>query len=100
MDELRVCAHGELVSNALEQLISTAAKLLDFFILADTWILALCASVSSLSRPGVNPSAHPVGRLDQLRPRRRTPDIRFTYVHSAGAAPTDPPLQLIFKSYR
>jgi len=60
----------ELVPNALEQLISAAAKLLDFILLADTCTLRLGQLFRS---SGVNSSAHPVSRLDQLRPRRRTP---------------------------
>ena len=72
VDGLSLCTvdERELVSNALEHFISAAAKLLDFFLLADTCTLRLGQLFGS---SGVDPSAHPVGRLDQLGPRRRTP---------------------------
>jgi len=72
VDGVSLCTvdERELVPNALEQLISAAAKLLDFILLADTCTLRLGQLFGS---SGVNSSAHPVGRLDQLRPRRRTP---------------------------
>lgn len=60
----------ELVLNVLEQFISAAAKLLYFFFLADTRTLRLGQLLGSL---GVDPSAHPVGRLNQPGPRRRAP---------------------------
>ena len=43
VDGLSLCTvdERELVSNALEQFVSTAAKLLDFFLLADTCTLRL-----------------------------------------------------------
>ena len=72
VDGLPFCTvnEHELVSNALERFISAAAKLLDFFLRADTCTLRLGQLFGSL---GIDPSAHPVGRLDQLRPRCRTP---------------------------
>lgn len=60
----------KLTSNALDQVISVAAKFLDFFLLADTHALLLGQLFGSL---GVDPSAHPVDHLDQLCSRRRTP---------------------------
>ncbi len=71
VDGLSLCTvnERELLSNSLEQFISATAKLLDFFLLADTCTLRFGQLFGS---SGVDPSAHPVGRLDQLRPRHCT----------------------------
>ena len=72
VDGVSLCTvdEREFVSNTLEQFISAAAKLLDFFLQTDTCTLRLGQLFGS---SGVDPSTHSVGRLDQLRPRRRTP---------------------------
>ena len=71
VDGLSLCTvdERELITNALKQFVSTAAKLLDVFLLADICTLRLDQLFRS---SGVDPSAYSVGRLDQSRPRRRT----------------------------
>ena len=72
IDGLSLCTvdKRELISNALEQFISATAKLLYFFFLTDTCTLRLDQLFGS---SGVDPSTHPISRLNQLRPRRGTP---------------------------
>ena len=69
VDGLSLCTINEyeLLSNALEQFFSTIAKLLDFFLLADTCTLRFNQLFGSLK---VDPSIYSVGRLNQFRSRR------------------------------
>ena len=79
VDELK------LVPNAPprpEQFISAAAKLLDLWLLADLRALLLGQ---------VDQSAHPVGRMDQLRSRTRPPAY---HVSTSSFCFSDPPLDL------
>ena len=70
VDGLSLCTinERELLSNPLKQFISAIAKLLDFFLLADICTLRFGQLLGS---SGVDPSTYSIGRVDQLRPRRR-----------------------------